>query len=183
MTKTQFALLFLGFFIVLSSAHAESRFDELVALHRTGPLDTKIDREEEGHFNFVCFAHREPDLPLHLEMKYQSTGDAQRPIVVSGARTDSFALTALIGGQAITLSPGPMPAFKGLLLAGKPGWENVLKRLDMPDNHEIRLAISRHEPSQRLLAVLFKIETQTGEEACALEEQIRYVCIESRTDN
>lgn len=185
MNQNTLASLLLGVFIFLSSlqAQAATRFDELVGLHEAGPVTSQMEIKENGPLSFICFSQYAPNRAVTFQFEYTNTGKAAIPGIATQAASSSIALQAMLANKVIPLQPSHMPAFNGELLAGEPQFADLLKSLDSADSSNTRLAISRHQPSQRLLAIVFKIDMENTGEACKLNEQIRYACIESRIDN
>lgn len=178
-----FSLMMSGLMIA-SLAQAESRFDELVDLHKVGPISAQVHAQKDDVLQFVCFGKDHPNRPVHVTIGYRGVDKSVVQAVAYDAMTeDSLELAHLIDGRNFPLEISHIPAFDGQLLAGRAMWQNALA---VSDDGNVRVGISMHEPSQKRLAIVFKIKQDNNSnenpESCQLKEQIAFACIESAVD-
>lgn len=167
-------------------AQAESRFDELVDLHKTGPISPRLHAQADDNLQFICFGKDDPNRPVHVSIGYHGLAQPAFRALAHDASSDSLRLARLIEGRNFALVLSHIPAFDGQLLAGQAMWENAYSQLDASDVDSVRVGISLHEPSQKHLAIVFKVQSDNGEsdgrEDCKLKDQIEYACIEAAAE-
>lgn len=181
-----FVALTCGFMLGAMTARAEDRFDQLVDLHKAGPISARLHALADDNLQFVCFGKNDPNKPIHVSIGYHGMDKSAVRAVAHDATAESADLARLISGHNFPLELSHIPAFDGQLLAGHAMWENAMDQLSAGDEANVRVGISLHEPSQKHLAIVFKINTDNSSvenpEACQLKEQIEYACIESATE-